>query len=149
MSVRSLSSLRFTAASATMTFSVRRATSASASTMSMGAMVPISTLDLLLRRASRARSSDWRATCSAAPAAFTSQYAYFTLRIVVSTVWRNSMSETSRFILLTISWLRAESTLRFRRMGCVKLNVILLSSDGFGLSYTLLDWLRLVSQPTV
>ena len=59
------------------------------------------------------------------------------------------MSEISRFILLTTSWLRAASVLRFRSRGCVKLNFRLEASDGFGLSYTLLDWLRVVSQPRV
>jgi len=58
------------------------------------------------------------------------------------------MSDTSRFILLTISWFRAESVLRFRSRGCVKLNVRFEKTDGFGLSYTLFDWLRFVSQPT-
>ena len=71
--MRSRSSLLLTAASATITASVRRATSASASTMSIGAMVPISTFDRLFLSASRARSSDCWATRNAAPAALTSQ----------------------------------------------------------------------------
>ncbi len=64
MSARSVSSARSMAASATITASSRWATSASASTMSIGAMVPISTRALLFLSDSRARSSDWRVTAS-------------------------------------------------------------------------------------
>ena len=52
-------------ASARITASSRLATSDSACTTSMGASVPISTRDRVLRSDSCARSSVWRATFSA------------------------------------------------------------------------------------
>ena len=133
MSVRNASSDLLTRASAVMTASERRATSASASTTSIGAIVPISTFDRLLRRDSLARSSDWRATCREATAALRFQYAYFTLRTVISTVWWSSMSDRSRFIRLTTSCWRALSIFRLRSSGCVKLKVRLAPVAGFGL----------------
>ena len=60
--VRNWSSARSRSASARITASMFRATSFSASTMSMGAMVPTSTRVRLLRSDSSARASDWRCT---------------------------------------------------------------------------------------
>ena len=58
ISWRRASSARVICASATITASSLRATSASASMMSIGAIVPMATRDLLLRSDSRAMSSD-------------------------------------------------------------------------------------------
>ena len=117
--------------------------------MSIGAIVPISTCDLLLRSEDFARSSDCCATFSAATAAFRFQYAYFTLRIVTRIVCRSEMSVISRFIFVTINCSRALSIERFRINGCVKLKFRFDASDGFGLSYALLDLLRDESIVTV
>ena len=62
ITARNRSSARSTSASARITVSVFLATSASAATMSIGAMVPTSTRVRLLRSDSCASSSDWRWT---------------------------------------------------------------------------------------
>ena len=148
-SVRSRSAARSTLAPATITASSRRATSACASTMSIGAMVPISTRERLLRSDSRARSSDWRATSSEPFVYFRSMYALLTARMVDRIVWRSEMSETSRFFLLITSCVRAPSTLKLRMKGCVKLNVRVEPRAGFGLSYTLFELARVLPQVAV
>ena len=82
ISVRSRSSARASCASARMTASWLRATSASASTMSIGAIVPAATRARLLRSDSSASASDCRCTSRNATAKTGSHYAFRTLRSV-------------------------------------------------------------------
>ena len=98
--VRNWSSARSRSASARITASMFRATSFSAETMSIGAMVPTSTRVRLLRSDSSARASDWRWTSRNELAYTSCQYALRTVRSVETTVRRRSMSERSRLARL-------------------------------------------------
>jgi hypothetical protein len=118
MSARSVSSELWIWASATIAASCRNATSASASTMSMGGVVPISTRARVLRRDSCASSSDCRCTSSDAMANARSQYPRRTDRVVAAIVWRNPTSEISRFFRLTSNCWRAVSMWKSRNSGC-------------------------------
>ena len=117
MSVRSASSAVSIWASARMAASARVASSASASMMSMGGVVPISTRERVLRSDSRASSSDWRATSSDAMAKTRSAYAVRTPRVVIATFCRRPRSVISRLVSLVSSCRRALSMPKPRRSG--------------------------------
>ena len=105
-------------ACATITACSRAATSACASTASIGGVVPIWMRAFVSRSDSLARSSDCCWTTSEAFAYARSQYALRTARDVVAIVCWSWKSEISRFFSLRITCWRSASMLKFRSSGC-------------------------------
>lgn len=108
----------------------------------MGAIVPTSTRLRLSASVWRESSSVWRCTDRFERATTRSQYAFFTLRIVVTTVLRRSNSLIARLVRLTrICW-RVLSMARLRNSGWVNENVRLPCVEGFRAAKALLVSLR-------
>ena len=118
ISRRSRSSASFTVVSAMISCSWSAATSACADTRSSGGDVPTSTLALLTRTSSWARSSVDRRASTVARADTRFQYADFTFAVVWTRLSRSRVSEMSRLVRLVASCWRLLSMDRFRMSGC-------------------------------